>query len=224
MLHINELTHRFGSRVIFNNASVHVPKGHRVGVVGPNGSGKSTLFQLIANELSPDSGDIKLLGKSRLGRVLQEAPASEKSLIETVLEADKELTKLESQAKKTQDPSQIAQIQLRLTDIGAHTAKARSARILAGLGFSEDQQGLSCESFSGGWRMRVAIAATLFSRPDLLLLDEPTNHLDLESSLWLENYLEKFSGTLLIISHDRALLNRSVEHIMLLEQKTLKLF
>ena len=224
MLHINELTHRFGSRVIFNNASVHVPKGHRVGVVGPNGSGKSTLFQLIANELSPDSGDIKLLGKSRLGRVLQEAPASEKSLIETVLEADKELTKLESQAKKTQDPSQIAQIQLRLTDIGAHTAKARAARILAGLGFSEDQQGLSCESFSGGWRMRVAIAATLFSRPDLLLLDEPTNHLDLESSLWLENYLEKFSGTLLIISHDRALLNRSVEHIMLLEQKTLKLF
>ena len=147
MLHINELTHRFGSRVIFNNASVHVSKGHRVGVVGPNGSGKSTLFQLIANELSPDSGDIKLLGKSRLGRVSQEAPAGEKSLIETVLEADKELTKLESQAKKIQAPSQIAQIQLRLTDIGAHTAKARSARILAGLGISEDQLGLSRDSF-----------------------------------------------------------------------------
>ncbi|MBJ26832.1 MAG: glycosyl transferase family 1 [Alphaproteobacteria bacterium] len=224
MLHINELTHGFGPRLIFNKVSTYIPKGHKVGVVGSNGTGKSTLFRLISREISPDSGNIKITGKYRLGLVSQEAPSGTKNLIDKVLEADEELVRLEAKALVATNPAEISEIQLRLTDIGAHSAKARAATILAGLGFSDELQKLPCDSFSGGWRMRVAIAATLFSRPDLLLLDEPTNHLDLEACMWLEGYLQKYVGTLLIISHDRALLNNSVENILLLENQNLKLF
>ena len=221
MLHINDLTYRIGGRVLFEGATAHVPKGHRVGLVGPNGAGKTTLFRLIAGDLAADGGSIRISGRSRLGQVAQEAPGGALSLIETVMAADEELVALEAEAESVQDPARIAEVHTRLADIGAHTARARAATILAGLGFDEAAQQRPCDEFSGGWRMRVALAGTLFARPDLLLLDEPTNHLDLEASLWLENYLAGFPGTLLIISHDRDLLNRAVDHIIHLEDRRL---
>jgi len=217
MLHINDLTYRIGGRELFSEASAHVPKGHRVGLVGPNGAGKTTLFRLIAGDLAADGGSIRMAGRARLGQVAQEAPGGSASLIDTVLAVDEELAALEAEAETVTDPHRIGEVHTRLADIGAHTARARAAVILAGLGFNETEQQRPCEDFSGGWRMRVALAGTLFARPDLLLLDEPTNHLDLEASLWLEGYLASFPGTLLIISHDRDLLNRAVDHIIHLD-------
>ncbi len=217
MLHINDLTYRIGGRVLFDGATVNIPKGHKVGLAGRNGTGKSTLFKLIVGELQTDGGAINVRPFTRVGMVAQEAPAGPESLIETVLAADVERTQLLEEAETTTDPERIAEVHTRLADIDAHTAPARAARILAGLGFDENAQQKACSEFSGGWRMRVALAAVLFARPDLLLLDEPTNHLDLEAALWLENYLAGWSGTFLVISHDRTLLNASVSEIVHLE-------
>ena len=196
------------------NASLSLPTGHRTGLVGRNGSGKTTLFRVIAGELQADDGDINLGGRPRIGRVAQEAPDGPQSLLETVLAADKERAGLLAEAETATDPTRIADVHARLVDIEAHAAPARAARILAGLGFDEEAQARPCNEFSGGWRMRVALAGALFSRPDLLLLDEPTNHLDLEATMWLENYLASWRGTLLVISHERRLLNRVVEEIV----------
>lgn len=214
MLHINELTYRIGGRVLFQKASVALPVGHKAGLVGRNGTGKSTLFRLILNELHPDDGTITVRKRARLGTVAQEAPSGTTSLIDTVLEADTERAALLVEAESADDPGRIADIHTRLADIEAHTAPARAAAILSGLGFDEEAQQRPCSDFSGGWRMRVALAAVLFSNPDLMLLDEPTNHLDLEATLWLENYLANWRGTLLVISHDRTLLNASVNEII----------
>jgi len=217
MLHINDLTYRIGGRLLFEDATVHLPKGHKVGLIGRNGTGKSTLFKLITGELHVDGGSINLRTGARLGMVAQEAPAGPESLLDTVLAADTERSSLLNEAEIATDPHRIGDIHTRLADIDAHSAPARAARILSGLGFDEDSQGRACADFSGGWRMRVALAAVLFARPDMLLLDEPTNHLDLEAALWLESYLASWSGTFLVISHDRTLLNSSVNEIIHLE-------
>ena len=214
MLHIKELTYRIGGRELFSATGAHIPKGHRVGLVGANGAGKTTLFRLIIGELEPDEGSLHISGRARLGHVAQEAPGGEDSLIDTVLAADQELSALEFAANVETDPQRIAEIHTRLSDIDSHTARSRAAIILSGLGFDDDAQQRRCNEFSGGWRMRVALAASLFAQPDLLLLDEPTNHLDLEASIWLEDYLARFPGTLIIISHDRDLLNGVVRQIL----------
>ncbi|MBT3358769.1 MAG: ABC-F family ATP-binding cassette domain-containing protein [Rhodospirillales bacterium] len=221
MLSITNLTVRLGGRVIFENASLSVPTGHRTGLVGRNGSGKTTLFRVIAGELQADGGDINLGRRPRIGRVAQEAPDGPQSLLETVLAADEERASLLIEAETVTDPARIADVHARLVDIEAHAAPARAAQILAGLGFDEAAQARPCNEFSGGWRMRVALAGALFARPDLLLLDEPTNHLDLEATIWLENYLAGWRGTLFVISHERRLLNRVVGEIVHLHEHKL---
>ncbi|MEK9670946.1 MAG: ABC-F family ATP-binding cassette domain-containing protein [Rhodospirillaceae bacterium] len=213
MLHVNDMTFRLGGRVLFDQATIHLPKGKKIGLVGRNGAGKTTLFRLILGDLSPDQGSVSMRRNARIGTVTQEAPLGDESLIDTVLAADTERARLLAEAETATDPGRIADIHNRLADIDAQTAPARAARILAGLGFDEAAQARPCKEFSGGWRMRVALAATLFARPDFLLLDEPTNHLDLEAAMWLEDYLATWQGTLLVISHDRTLLNKVVEEI-----------
>ena len=224
MLHLNELTYRLGERLLIDRATAALPTGAHVGLVGRNGAGKTTLFRLICGELSPESGAIGLPRRARIGRVEQEAPGGGEALIDYVLDADIERRALLEEAEAADDPLRIAEIQTRLVDIGAHAAPARAARILAGLGFDERAQGRPLAEFSGGWRMRVALAAVLFSAPDLLLLDEPTNYLDLEGTLWLADYLKTCPATTLVISHDRDLLDDVVDHILFLDRGKLSLW
>ncbi len=221
MLRIQDITYSVEGRPLFDGASATIPTGHKVGLVGRNGTGKTTLFRLIKGELSLEGGSITLPSKARIGGIAQEAPASDISLINTVLAADTERAALMAEAETATDPARIAEVQTRLADIDAWSAEARAASILKGLGFDEEAQQRPCADFSGGWRMRVALAAVLFSQPDLLLLDEPTNYLDLEGALWLEAYLVKYPHTVIIISHDRELLNRSVGGILHLEDRGL---
>ncbi|APX11345.1 ABC-F family ATP-binding cassette domain-containing protein [Tateyamaria omphalii] len=219
MLRISDITYAIAGRPLFEGASAVIPEGHKVGLVGRNGTGKTTLFRLIYGELALESGDISLPSGARIGGVAQEVPASDTSLLDTVLAADTERAEL--LADQSQDPERIAEIQTRLADIDAWSAEARAATILKGLGFDDADQLKPCADFSGGWRMRVALAAVLFAQPDLLLLDEPTNYLDLEGALWLESYLAKYPHTVVIISHDRGLLNRAVGAILHLEDRKL---
>lgn len=217
MLHINNITFRIADRLLFEDATVAVPPGHKVGLVGRNGAGKSTLLKMILNELGPEAGDIKVRASARVGHVGQEAPGGPQSLLQTVLDSNHELASLEAEAHTATDPNRIAEIHTRLADIGAHSAESRAATILAGLGFDEEAQARPCSSYSGGWRMRVALACVLFNEPDLLLLDEPTNYLDLEGVMWLESFLKSYPYTVVIVSHDRDLLNKAVTHIIHLE-------
>jgi ATP-binding cassette subfamily F protein 3 len=214
MLQITDLTLRIAGRPLIEGASLTLPEGAKAGFVGRNGAGKTTLFRAIAGELSPDAGSITLPKGFRIGRVEQEAPSGPQTLVETVLAADSERAKLLHEAEHATDPHRIAELHARLGDIDAHSAEARAARILAGLGFDAAAQVRPCSDFSGGWRMRVALAALLFSEPDLLLLDEPTNYLDLEGTLWLERYLARYPRTVIVISHDRDLLNTAVDSIV----------
>ena len=218
MIHLNDITYRIGARVLIDHATVALADGAKTGLVGKNGAGKTTLFRLIAGELELESGTISVPRNTRIGQVAQEAPSGEETLIEVVLAADRERADLLVEAETASDPHRIADIQTRLADIGAHAAEARAASILAGLGFDEAAQRRPCSSFSGGWRMRVALAAVLFAEPDLLLLDEPTNYLDLEGTLWLESYIASYPRSVLLISHDRDLLNRAVDSIVHLNQ------
>ena len=218
MLTISNLTYRIGGRVLFDSAGVQIAANQRIGLVGRNGTGKSTLFKLIKGELSPDSGMISLSPRTKMGDVAQETPDGPDSLIDTVLAHDKERAALLIDAETSEDGHHLAEVHERLNAIDAHTAPARAAGILAGLGFDAEAQERPVSSFSGGWRMRVALAGALFARPDLLLLDEPTNHLDLEATLWLENYLASYEGTLIVISHDRDILNTVVDRIIHLDQ------
>ncbi|MGP2492423.1 ABC-F family ATP-binding cassette domain-containing protein [Mesorhizobium sp. PUT5] len=221
MLIINDLSLRIAGRLLLDHASLTLPAGTKAGLVGRNGTGKTTLFRAITGDLSAETGSVSLPKSTRIGQVAQEAPGTEEPLIEIVLKADKERAALLEEEKTATDPHRIAEIHIRLADIDAHSAEARAATILAGLGFDEEAQKRPASSFSGGWRMRVALAAVLFSEPDLLLLDEPTNYLDLEGTLWLENYVAKYPHTVLLISHDRDLLNRAVNSIVHLDQKKL---
>jgi ATP-binding cassette subfamily F protein 3 len=224
MLHINDLTFRIGHRVLIDHAGVAIPTGARVGLVGRNGAGKTTLFRIVRGELSSESGTISTARNARIGSVEQEAPGGAQTLIDFVLDADVERRKLLAEAEHATDGARIAEIQVRLADIEAHAAPARAARILAGLGFDEAAQQRALSEFSGGWRMRVALAAVLFSAPDLLLLDEPTNYLDLEGAMWLVDYLETYPATVLVISHDRDLLDDVANHILHLDKGKLTLW
>ncbi|NVP54369.1 ABC-F family ATP-binding cassette domain-containing protein [Mycoplana rhizolycopersici] len=224
MITISGLSARIAGRLLLDNASVSLPSGTKAGLVGRNGAGKSTLFRIITGDFSSEAGSVSLPKNARIGQVAQEAPGTDEPLIEIVLAADKERAALLKEAETATDPHRIAEIQTRLSDIGAHSAQARAASILAGLGFDHEAQQRPARSFSGGWRMRVALAAVLFSEPDLLLLDEPTNYLDLEGTLWLEDYVRRYPHTVLIISHDRDLLNTAVNAIVHLDQKKLTFY
>ncbi len=221
MLHINDLTYRIEGRPLFEQATLAVSEGMKMGLVGRNGTGKSTLFRLIKGEIAPDDGSINLRKGARFGVVDQEVPSGPESLMETVLAADKERVALLAEAETAQNPDRIAEIHTRLGDIDAYSAEARAGAILSGLGFSSQDQQRPCADFSGGWRMRVALAAMLFAKPDLLLLDEPTNYLDVEGAVWLEAHIKTYPGTAFIISHDRDFLNRAVTHIAHLRAKKL---
>lgn len=221
MLTIRNLGFSMAGEPLFAGASARIPAGAHLGLVGRNGSGKSTLFRLIKGELTPDQGEISLPSRARIGGVAQEAPGDSRTLLDTVLAADAERAALITEAETAQDPNRIAEIQTRLVDIDAHSAEARAATILSGLGFDHEAQARPSAEFSGGWRMRVALAAVLFSAPDLLLLDEPTNYLDLEGTIWLEGYLACYPHTALVISHDRGLLNRAVGGILHLHDRKL---
>ena len=224
MLSITDISVRLAGRLLIDRSSAQIVPGARVGFVGRNGVGKSTLFRAIRGDLPTETGTIAIPPRWRIGSLAQEAPDGPESLLEVVLKADLERDALMHEAETARDPIRIAEIQTRLVDIDAHSAPARAAAILSGLGFSASEQNRSCSEFSGGWRMRVALAATLFSAPDLLLLDEPTNYLDLEGTLWLEDHLANYPRTVIVISHDRDLLETSVDQILHLERGKLTLY
>ena len=222
LLVLDSVTLRMAGRTLLDGADLRVDPGRRIGLVGRNGAGKSTLLKAIAGELPVDGGEIRLNARARLAQVRQEAPSGPASLLDTVLQADEERLALLAE-QDTAEPLRLAEVHERLRTIGADSAPSRAAAILAGLGFDAAQQARPVESYSGGWRMRVALAAALFAAPDLLLLDEPTNHLDLEATLWLEGWLARFPGACLIVSHDRGLLDRAVQSIAHLDQRKLSL-
>lgn len=224
MIKLHDISYSVEGRPLLENASATIPAGHKVGLVGRNGTGKTTLFRLIRGELSLETGSIELPRQARIGGVAQEVPGNDISLLDTVLAADAERADLLAEAERADDPNRIAEIQTRLADIDAWSAEGRASSILKGLGFSPEKQQMHCSAFSGGWRMRVALAAVLFAQPDLLLLDEPTNYLDLEGAIWLESYLAKYPHTVIIVSHDRGLLNRAVGSILHLEDRKLTFY
>jgi len=224
MIKFENIGYSIAGRPLVEDASAAIPAGHKVGLVGRNGTGKTTLFRVIRGELPLDTGSISIPKGARIGGIAQEVPSNEVSLIETVLAQDIERAALLDESETTTDPNRIAEVQTRLADIDAWSAPARAASILKGLGFDEEKQAMPCSAFSGGWRMRVALAGVLFSQPDLLLLDEPTNYLDLEGAIWLETYLARYPHTVIIVSHDRGLLNRAVGSILHLEDRKLTFY
>src|SRR5712671_6699617 len=224
MLVLADVSIRIAGRLLLDEASARIPSDARVGLIGRNGIGKTTLFRAIAGELAVEHGSIGLPARARIGRLAQEAPGGPESLIEVVLAADSERAELLAEAETAHDPHRIAEIQTRLADVGAHAAPARAAEILAGLGFDEAAQQRPCTDFSGGWRMRVALASVLFAEPDLLLLDEPTNYLDLEGTLWLEDHLARYPRTVIVISHDRDLIDNAVDTILHLDGRRLAFY
>src|SRR5215216_5793694 len=224
MLVLDDISLRIAGQLLLDGASAQIPEGARVGLVGRNGIGKTTLFRAIAGEIGIEHGTIRMPARARIGCLAQEAPSGPESLIDVVLAADTERTGLLAEAETARDPLRIAEIQTRLADIGAHAAPARAASILAGLGFDSAAQQRPCTDFSGGWRMRVALAAVLFAEPDLLLLDEPTNYLDLEGTLWLTDHLARYPRTVIVISHDRDLLDDAVDWILHIDGGKLALY
>lgn len=224
MLSISNLTYRIGGRTILEDCSVNVMDGWRVGVVGLNGAGKSTLFKLITGELHNDGGSCSLSAKQKLGQVRQDIPETDDPLIDIVLAAHEEMAALWKAAETEEDPNKIADIYQSLADLDAYSAPSKAATLLTGLGFKESQLNEPFSSFSGGWQMRVMLAAVLFVEPEFLLLDEPTNHLDLEAIMWLENYLVSYPHTMMIISHDREMLNKCIDHVIHVDKKKLTLY
>jgi ATP-binding cassette, subfamily F, member 3 len=222
MLQITDLTHRLARRVLFDGANAVISDGWKVGIVGKNGSGKSTLLKIIQEDAGKADGSIRLKRGARMGFVAQEIAATPDPMLNVVLAADEERASLMAEAEIATDPDRIGEIHVRLADIDAYSAEARASEILVGLGFKQEELMNPAGSFSGGWRMRAALAGVLFSMPDLLVLDEPTNYLDLEGAAWLETFLRKYPNTVLVVSHDREMLNRSVTHIMALEEAKLE--
>ena len=221
MIKIEKISFSIGGRKLLDTGNITIPSSHKIGVVGRNGTGKTTLFELIKGNLELESGQIIIPKNEKIGDVKQEVSENDLSVLETILAADEERDALLKQSETEKDPDRISEIQLRLEDIGAWSAEARASTILKGLGFDEEDNHRPCKSFSGGWRMRISLAAILFNQPELLLLDEPTNYLDLEGTIWLENYLATYPHTVLVISHDRNLLNNCVNSILHLEDKNL---
>jgi ATP-binding cassette, subfamily F, member 3 len=227
MLTLSEVTYRVGGRTgrrLLDQAHVYIPEGSKVGLVGRNGAGKSTLLDLIRGVLQPDDGTIELPRGCRIGFLAQEAPSGAATPLDTVLDADRERARLLAEREAGAEPLRAAEIEMRLVEIGAHAAPSRAARILAGLGLDERMQRAPVGELSGGWRMRVGLAAILFAEPDLLLLDEPTNHLDLEAALWLEGFLRNYRRTLILVSHDRLFLNAATTLTLHLERGKLTLY
>src|ERR1043165_2700741 len=224
MLSITNISVRIAGRLLIDDSTVQIVSGARVGFVGRNGVGKSTLFHAIRGDLPTETGSITLPPRWRIGSLAQEAPDGPESLVNVVLKADLERDALLNEAETADDPHRIAEIQTRLVDIDAHSAPARAAAILSGLGFSTADQARPVQEFSGGWRMRVALASTLFAQPDLLLLDEPTNYLDLEGTLWLEDHLAHYPRTVIVINHDRGRLDNAVDWILSFENGKLTLY
>jgi ATP-binding cassette subfamily F protein 3 len=224
MLVIDDVSLRVAGRLLIERSTAQIPSGARVGLVGRNGTGKSSLFRAVAGDIALEHGHFIWPSRATIGRLPQEAPNGPEPLIDIVLAADRERSALIAEAETATDPHRIADIQSRLADIGAHAAPARAAGILAGLGFSHADQQRPCAEFSGGWRMRVALAAVLFAEPDILLLDEPTNYLDLEGTLWLEDHIARYPRTVVVISHDRDLLDSAVDSILHLERGRLTFY
>jgi ATP-binding cassette subfamily F protein 3 len=222
MLEISDLTYRIGGRALFENASAFIAEGWKVGLIGRNGTGKTTLLRLIREEVGKPNASIRIRRGAKMGFVAQEAPPIEDAVIDFVMRADEELAALNAEAETATDPQRIADIHMRLAEIDAYSAEARASSILIGLGFEQDELLRPCREFSGGWRMRAALAGVLFAAPDLLVLDEPTNYLDLEGAAWLEDYLIRYPHTVVVVSHDREMLNRSVSHVLALDDKKLE--
>lgn len=221
MLTIDNLTYRIQGRILLDNASAKLAAGWKVGLIGRNGTGKSTLLRLIRESADDSDGSIRIGKAARLGWVAQEVEASDRTLLDETLAAHTERARLMHEAETVLDPQELANVHERLTAIDAWSGDARAATILSGLGFSQADLGRACREFSGGWRMRAALAGVLFAEPDLLLLDEPTNYLDLEGAAWLETYLRQYPHTVLLVSHDRELLNNAVTHTLALEHQKL---
>jgi ATP-binding cassette subfamily F protein 3 len=224
MLNLNGITVRLGGRTILDGATAALPPGSRVGLIGRNGAGKSTMVRVIAGQLEPDGGSADMPRGSRIGYIAQEAPSGTKTPFDTVLEADTERATLMALVETDVSPDVLGDAYERLIAIDAYTAPARASRILLGLGFDEAMQAQPLDSFSGGWKMRVALAALLFSQPDLLLLDEPSNHLDLEAVMWLEEFLQSYKATIVVVSHERDFLNNVVDHILHLQNGKITLY
>ena len=224
MLNLTDITVRLGGRTILDGASAALPPRGRIGLIGRNGAGKTTLVKVVAGQIDPDTGELRMPRGSRIGYIAQDAPGGSATPFETVLAADTERAALIAESEHSHDPDRLGEIHERLNAIDAHSAPARAARILVGLGFDEAAQHEPLDSLSGGWRMRVALASLLFSAPDLLLLDEPSNHLDLEAVLWLEDFLKSYPATILLVSHERDFLNNVVDHILHLERGKLTLY
>ena len=225
MLNLNGITVRLGGRTILDRATAALPPYGRIGLIGRNGAGKSTLMKVMIGSLEADDGSLEMPKGTRIGYIAQEAPAGDSTPFDTVLAADTERAALMAESEQEGlDPDRMAEVHERLIAIDAYTAPARASRILVGLGFDEDMQGQPLDSFSGGWKMRVALASVLFSQPELLLLDEPSNHLDLEATLWLENFLKGYPAMMVVISHERDLLNNVVDHILHLDNGQVTLY
>jgi ATP-binding cassette subfamily F protein 3 len=224
MLNLTDITVRLGGRTIIDGATAKLPPRSRVGLIGRNGAGKTTLVRVIAGMLEPDNGSADMPRGARLGYLAQEAPTGDASPFETVLAADTERAALLAESETSHDPDRLGEVHDRLMAIDAYTAPSRAAQILVGLGFDEEAQHRPLDSFSGGWKMRVALASLLFSQPDLLLLDEPSNHLDLEAVLWLEDFLKSYPATIVLVSHERDFLNNVVDHILHLDRGKLWLY
>ena len=224
MITIDNLTVRLGGRPILQDASAAIPPGARIGLIGRNGAGKSTLMKALIGELEPDNGSIEMPRRARVGYIAQEAPSGSITPFEAVLAGDEERASLLAEAETCTDMDRLGDVHDRLLAIDAYAAPSRAAIILTGLGFDEDMQAQPLDTFSGGWKMRVALGALLLSNPEILLLDEPSNHLDLEATLWLESFLKAYQGTLVVISHERDLLNNVVTAILHLQDGKLTLY
>lgn len=227
MITLRDLSLRRGTQVLLQQVNWTIYPGQRIGMIGANGAGKSSLFALLLGHLQADEGELSIAGRPVFAHVAQETPAYAASALDYVMDGDTGLRHLQkelSQAEGEQDGVRIAAIHEQLSIIDAYTAPSRAGQLLAGLGFSSDEQNRPVSSFSGGWRVRLNLAQALMCRSDVLLLDEPTNHLDLDAVLWLEQWLVKYPGTLLLISHDRDFLDKTTEYIAHLAQKKLKLY